>query len=1116
MQNDFWCGVKANPTMQGFKAKFRVAALVIISIWIGLAALYGLVKPISNGCIMTYMYPTYIPISSPENVSSVKYGLYLYHEGWKKIDFNEHLKKLSGVPVLFIPGNGGSYKQVRSLAAESDRAYQGGPLERTFYQEASLTLEEGGANLDMAGYLLPNQYSHMLDWFAVDLEGEHSAMDGRILEEHTEYVVYAIHRILDQYKESRDARVREGAAISGNLPKSVILVGHSMGGFVARAAIVHPHLRNSAVETVLTLSSPHQSPPVALQPSLGHFYSHINHEWRKGYEVQNSGTGHYMSGPLLSHVVVVSITGGINDYQVRSKFESLDGIVPPTHGFMVSSTAIKNVWLSMEHQVILWCNQLVVQVSHTLLSLIDSETGQPFSDTRKRLEIFAKMLRSGIPQSFNWLMQSQSSQKSPRLPIQDGKDVAGSQLDTLSACPSNVRWNDDGLERDLYIQTATVTVLAMDGRRRWLDIQKLGSNGKSHFIFVTNLVPCYGVRIHLWPEKGKSASDLPVRKRVLEVTSKMVHIPSGPAPRQIEPGSQTEQAPPSAVFWLGPEDMLGFRFLTISIAPRPTVSGRPPPATSMAVGQFFNPEEGERDFSPQMLLLSTYFQKDIILKEDHPLALNLSFTISLGLLPVKLSLKTTGCGIKKSGLPVEESGELENGRLCKLRCFPPVALAWDTTSGLQIFPNLYSETIVVDSSPALWSSTRGSEKTTVLLLVDPHCSYKTSVALSVTAAASRFLLLYCSQIVGFSIAVVFFALMRQAHAWEFDQPIPSMLSAVELNLRMPLPFLFLAILPIVIALFLSFLMSQPFPPFISFITVSTVCYLFANGTLIILVLISQLVFYVAAIIHVFIKARWQGREGNFFFVFIHWFLDLSTGFLSFRVVRVLRVNPLLVTALAAISLVCFVHPALGLFILLSSHALCCHNALSSFLTASFRSHAQSKDSEQIAYGYDGGLNKHLPLDENCSSSPDSARSFGDTQLEIFHHRHGLLILHFLAALMFVPSLVAWLQRIGMGQSFPWFLDSALCIGVIVHGICDSKPEFNFFLFPFPGWEVRLSFAYLLAGYYSFLSGLALAPYRALYAMAAIGVISFAFRIIQRRYREKGDARVSIRKHSHRH
>lgn len=40
---------------------------------------------------------------------------------------------------------------------------------------------------------------------------------------------------------------------------------------------------------------------------------------------------------------------------------------------------------------------------------------------------------------------------------------------------------------------------------------------------------------------------------------------------QIEPGSQTEQAPPSAVLHLGPEEMHGFRFLTISVAPRPVL-----------------------------------------------------------------------------------------------------------------------------------------------------------------------------------------------------------------------------------------------------------------------------------------------------------------------------------------------------------------------------------------------------------------------------------------------------------------------------------------------------------------------------------------------------------------
>lgn len=64
---------------------------------------------------------------------------------------------------------------------------------------------------------------------------------------------------------------------------------------------------------------------MALQPSLGHYYAHVNKEWRKGYEVQTSRTGRYMSSPLLSNVVVVSISGGINDYQVFIFFASYFG-----------------------------------------------------------------------------------------------------------------------------------------------------------------------------------------------------------------------------------------------------------------------------------------------------------------------------------------------------------------------------------------------------------------------------------------------------------------------------------------------------------------------------------------------------------------------------------------------------------------------------------------------------------------------------------------------------------------------------------------------------------------------------------------------------------------------
>ncbi|PKA55842.1 hypothetical protein AXF42_Ash018749 [Apostasia shenzhenica] len=1005
--------------MLGFMANCRVGALVAVFLLVGLTGLYELLKPVPSGCMMTYMYPTYIPISTPSNVSSDKYGLFLYHEGWKKIDFAEHIKKLDGVPVLFIPGNGGSYKQarcrnpfsfcVRSLAAESSRAYQGGPLEPTFYQEASFLQVVGEHNVlseDLDAFNYPTKYTRMLDWFAVDLEGEHSALDGRILEEHAHYVVYSIHRILDLYQHSHEARLKQGADVAGSVPSSVILVGHSMGGFVARAAVVHPHLRNSAVETILTLSSPHQAPPVALQPSLGCYFSQVNDEWKKRFMMQSNLPDHVPSRKELFHVVVISISGGINDCQIRSKLASLDGIVPSTHGFMIASSSMKNVWLSMEHQTILWCNQFVVQMSHTLLTLINPATGEPFSNPQKRLLVFTRMLQTGLPQSLGWLKPMQSSWALQNVPFNDVKD--GLQMNAFSSCPPLFHWAQDVLEKDLYIQSTTVTVLAMDGRRRWLDIKSLGLNGEGHFVFVTNLAPCSGVRLHLWPEKGQSllGDELPLGKRVLEVTSKMVQIPAGPAPRQIEPGSQSEQAAPSALLVLKPEEMHGYRFLTISVGPRPTVSGRPPPATSMAVGQFFNPKNGEKEFSPILLLHTVLVKEEMFLKEDHPLALNLSFAVSLGVWPVTLSLRTEGCGLKDS------AGHMDQSSLCRLRCFPPVAIAWNSVSGLHVIPNVYSETVVVDSSAA---------------------------------------------IIGFMVTVVLFALMRQAHAWELDLHVPSVLATVELNLRIPRAFLLLVALPIFTSLLLSLLTTHGPPPLI---------------------------------------------------------------------VQILRSNPSLVVASLTIPLVCFVHPALGLIVLLLHHAFQCHTTLCSFSqrreftdpktlsSSSPASKSKSNDALKSVLSLEDAPNS------DPSSSPNSAKSFGQSQLETFNCKHGMLILHLLATLMFIPSLSAWLQRIGMGQSFPWFIDSSLCIGVILHGLAGSLRENYFLSIRLPGirhCEFRQSIMYLVAGYYSFFCALTSAPYKTFYAIAIIGVCSFCLTILYRRYQDVGNNHYrNNRKHSHKH
>ncbi|CAK9226433.1 unnamed protein product [Sphagnum troendelagicum] len=1093
---------------------------IAFSVSIVAAGLLGLHKPLLNGCIMTYMYPTYIPIprtpaTTASSSSKEKYGLYLYHEGWKKIDYQLHLVKLSGVPVLFIPGNGGSYKQMRSIAAESDRAYNGGPLDGNYYQHSSFTPLEAGLvqeGTDFAALLasvkVDAQYANHLDWFAVDLEGEHSAMDGWILEEHSEYVVQAVHRILDRYRDSFQTRTKHNNGRGEILPKSVILVGHSMGGFVARAAVVHRELRKGAVETVLTLSSPHRSPPLAVQPSFGHFFSRVNDAWISGFRPAHMKGARWVA-PSLSNVVVVSVAGGARDYQVRSRMASLDGLVPPTNGLTIGSSGMVNVFLSMEHQSILWCNQMAVQVAHTLLQLIDGDTGQQIKSPQRRMAVFVSNLRSALPQTFDWLLTNQEI----------GGDTAKTESQEAPkmdqfACPTSVHWEGETPGTDLYIDSTTMTVLAMDGRRRWLDIEKLAKSD-NWFVLVTNLAPCVGVRVHLWTEKAQQG-DKAVLDQVLEVTMRIAQLPSGPSERQIEPGGQTEQPSPSGVLRLRPRELAGFKFLTVSVAPHPSVYGRPPPAASMAVGQFYNPQDGWMSLSLWSLVSTLYKKQEMRLGENHPLVWNLSIAVSLGTLPVILSVKTVSCGIQETVLAKEHPEPEEIMKLCKVRCFPPVALVWDPPFGLEVLPNLESEIIVVDSAPAIWGSSYGSEQTTILLMVDPHCAYDVDLKVSLPTAASRFHLVHGLQIAGLCVAVVLFALTRQARAWETDIAFPSVLACIEANLQLPLPFLILALGPLLVYYSLSFFGTETPPPFISFIGVSLVCYLFANGIVALLAIISSAIFHSAAFVQVLMKLRFQAWQERSRTRGLRWWSGCCSAGSSLQVIRKFKARPLLTVAVGATVLVFLVHPSLGLIVLLLVHTWSCHSALCS--------HRQQKILLCNAKK-DGSIGTKVEkvqlLNETGLDAKPSAMTFGETQLEIFHQRQGLLLLHFITTVMLAPSLVAWVQRSGLDRTLPSFLDSVLTFGIILHGLYSSNADANISLIPLSQLfrpqlaQAGLSFIYAVAGLYCYFSGLALAPYRAFYALAIIGGITTSFRLRDKQARAKGEVGVN-RHHFHRH
>lgn len=98
-----------------------------------------------------------------------------------------------------------------------------------------------------------------------------------------------------------------------------------------------------------------------------------------------------------------------------------------------------------------------------------------------------------------------------------------------------------------------------------------------------------------------------------------------------------------------------------------------------------------------------------------------------------------------------------------------------------------------------------------------------------------------------------------------------------------------------------------------------------------------------------------------------------------------------------------------------SFALCfLLGSCNSFLAASFRSNASRRefnDPKSLSSSFlsqpesNDALHSLLPIDD----SPNSVKGFGESQLEIFNYKHGILILHLLATLMFIPSLGAWIQ-----------------------------------------------------------------------------------------------------------
>ncbi|KAJ8012436.1 hypothetical protein DPEC_G00042750 [Dallia pectoralis] len=287
-----------------------------------------------NRCSMTYMYeyPEYRRVALPRRVARLypAYGLYLYGEG--QYAQETRALKLTGAPVLFLPGNAGSHKQARSLGSVALRKAEA---------------LEGGIHLNV---------------FTIDFNEELVALYGGSLHRQTHFLHESIKAVLRLYKDHKTP------------PHSVVLVGHSMGGVVARALFTLPRFSSSLVSLIITQASPHQAPVLSLDTNLLEFYSAVRQRWVGEAED-------------LRNVTVLSVGGGYRDYQVRSGLAIL-----PCHGddptkLSLVATAVPRTWVSTDHLSIVWCKELVLATVRAFFDLIEPETGQFSDDPDKRTAV---------------------------------------------------------------------------------------------------------------------------------------------------------------------------------------------------------------------------------------------------------------------------------------------------------------------------------------------------------------------------------------------------------------------------------------------------------------------------------------------------------------------------------------------------------------------------------------------------------------------------------------------------------------------------------------------------------------------------------------------------------
>ena len=310
-----------------------------------------------NGCEMTYMfeYPEYIRLELKKKISKKypRYGLYLYGEG---LYAQEQRRSFSpnGIPVLFIPGNAGSYRQVRSLASVALRKAE--------------------------------RYRNHFNYFTIDFDEDFSGLYGGVLMEQVNFVHSCLRHIIRMYERKTSG--------------PVILIGHSMGGMIARALFTLDNFQSKFVSILITLGTPHVAPVVPFDSHLNTFYFNVNKFWKNTLSVAN--------------LSVISLAGGARDILVPARYCYLPRNMHIDLQYSAVTTAVPDVWLTIDHLALCWCKQLILVINRALFALLDEDayTNRITEDRIKQVRVLQQYFGVFDKQNEDILSESRIDQSS--------------------------------------------------------------------------------------------------------------------------------------------------------------------------------------------------------------------------------------------------------------------------------------------------------------------------------------------------------------------------------------------------------------------------------------------------------------------------------------------------------------------------------------------------------------------------------------------------------------------------------------------------------------------------------------------------------------------------------